>query len=58
MKKRSIDFTEPQYAFLQAEAKGFGIRVADLVRRIVDEYRERRSAIAASRRISEDRIKP
>jgi len=41
MYKQMISFTEPQMAFLKAEAKRLGIPVADLVRRIIDEHRER-----------------
>jgi len=40
MKKRMISFTDPQEAFLKREAKKLGISVSDLVRRIVDQYRE------------------
>jgi hypothetical protein len=38
--KRSTFFTEPQHAFLEMEAARLGITVSDLLRRIVDEYRE------------------
>jgi hypothetical protein len=38
--KQSVVFTTPQRAFLEKEAKRLGISVSDLVRRIIDEYRE------------------
>ena len=38
--KRKITMTEPQDVFLRIEAKRLGITVADLVRRIIDIYRE------------------
>lgn len=41
MKKQMISFTEPQLVFLKREAKRLGISVAELVRRIVDAYRQR-----------------
>lgn len=40
MNKRMISFTDPQVDFLKREAERLGISVADLVRRIVDQYRE------------------
>jgi hypothetical protein len=43
VRKQMVSFTEPQMDFLQQEAKRLGIPVAELVRRIVDEYRERQS---------------
>lgn len=42
MHKQMVSFTQPQIAFLKAEAERLGISVADLVRRIVDAYREER----------------
>ena len=39
MKKQMVSFTEPQLEYLRAEAASFGISVAELVRRIVDDYR-------------------
>jgi hypothetical protein len=38
--KQSVVFTDPQLQFLKKEAKRLGITVSDLVRRIVDKYRE------------------
>jgi hypothetical protein len=35
-----ISLTEPQDAFLKREAERLGISVADLIRRIIDLYRE------------------
>jgi hypothetical protein len=40
MNKRMISFTHPQEAFLKQEAQRLGVSVSDLVRRIVDQYRE------------------
>jgi hypothetical protein len=40
MNKRMISFTGPQEIFLKQEAERLGISVSDLVRRIVDQYRE------------------
>ena len=38
--KQSVVFTAPQHAFLEKEACRLGISVSDLVRRIIDQYRE------------------
>jgi hypothetical protein len=38
--KQTVTFTEPQAAYLKDEAARLGISVADLVRRIIDHYRE------------------
>lgn len=45
MPRQMLQFTEPQLVFLKEEAKRLGLGVAELVRRIVDAYRdaERRS---------------
>jgi hypothetical protein len=43
MQKRMVSLTEPQVAFLKAEAARLGISVADLIRRIIDQYRNERS---------------
>lgn len=40
--RHSISFTDPQYAFLAAEAERLGVSFADVVRRIIDEYRAER----------------
>ena len=40
--RQSVTLTEPQFAFLKAEAERLGITVSDLIRRIVDVYRETR----------------
>lgn len=42
MHKQMVSLTEPQIAFLKKEAKRLGISVSDLIRRIVDEWREGR----------------
>jgi hypothetical protein len=39
MQKRMVSLTGPQVAFLKAEAARLGISVADLIRRIIDQYR-------------------
>jgi hypothetical protein len=36
----SVVLTEPQMAFLKAEAARLGATLGELVRRIVDQYRE------------------
>jgi hypothetical protein len=38
--RQSVTFSDQQIADLRAEAKRIGITVSDLVRRIVDRYRE------------------
>jgi hypothetical protein len=42
MTKLMISFTDPQIAWLRAEADRLGISVAEYVRRIVDAKRERK----------------
>lgn len=39
--KRTVGFTTAQYKWLQDEAKVLGISIADLIRRVIDEYRNR-----------------
>jgi hypothetical protein len=39
--ERTIKFTEPQWAWLDSESARLGITVSDLVRRTIDEKRER-----------------
>jgi hypothetical protein len=39
MPRQMIQFAEPQMAFLKEESKRLGITVAELVRRIIDDYR-------------------
>ena len=41
MMKRMISLTDPQDTYLKVEADKLGISVADLIRRIIDEYRAR-----------------
>jgi len=41
MYKQMISFTEPQHDYLEEEAQRLGIPISELVRRIVDKYRER-----------------
>ena len=41
MHKQSLVLTDPQAAYLKAEAERLGISVADLVRRIIDQHREK-----------------
>jgi hypothetical protein len=38
--RTSVVLTDPQMAFLEAEAARLGITLGELVRRIVDQYRE------------------
>ena len=40
MFRQTISFTQPQESFLKAEARRLGITVSDVVRRIVDQYRD------------------
>lgn len=39
MHKQTISFTDPQVAYLRAEAEKLGISLADMVRRIIDQHR-------------------
>ena len=38
--KRMVAFTRPQMAFLQARAKKLGVSVSEVIRRIIDDFRE------------------
>jgi ribbon-helix-helix CopG family protein len=40
--RRSVTLTAPQLGFLKQEAERLGISISDLVRRIIDAYREGR----------------
>lgn len=40
MLRRSVGLTKPQREFLEKEAARLGITVVDLIRRIIDQYRE------------------
>ena len=40
-KQRSIVFTAPQYDFLEREAARLDVTISELIRRIIDEFRER-----------------
>lgn len=40
--RQSVVLTKPQIAFLKKEADQLGITVSDLIRRIIDKYREQR----------------
>ena len=40
MHRQMVSLTEPQVAFLREAAEKLGISVSDMIRRIVDEYRE------------------
>lgn len=44
MHKQMVSLTGPQITFLKTEAVRLGISVSDLIRRIVDRYREARDA--------------
>lgn len=39
----SVPLTTPQDAYLRAEAERLGISIADVIRRIIDAYRESKS---------------
>jgi predicted DNA-binding ribbon-helix-helix protein len=41
--RQSVTLTAPQFAFLKKEAKRLGISVSDLIRRIIDQYREEKA---------------
>jgi len=41
MHKQMVSLTEPQIEWLKAESARLGLSVSDLIRRIVDEHRER-----------------
>lgn len=41
--RQSVTITKPQAEFLEAEAAKLGITVSDLIRRIIDQYRESKS---------------
>ena len=43
MHKQLVSLTDPQRAYLKAEAERLGISVSDLIRRIVHSYREQAS---------------
>ena len=38
--RRTMTFTGPQVTFLRDKAASLGISVSDLVRRIIDQYRD------------------
>jgi predicted DNA-binding ribbon-helix-helix protein len=40
--RQTVTFTKPQYDWLKAEAERLGISVSDLIRRLIDEGRDRR----------------
>lgn len=41
-RKRSLNFTIKQHGFLEKEAARLGITVSDLIRRIIDQYRDKK----------------
>ncbi len=41
--KMSVAMTQPQLAYLKSEAERQGISVGELLRRIIDQYRESKS---------------
>lgn len=47
--QQSVLLTSPQLADLQAEAMRLGLPVADVVRRIIDAWREPRAGMQQSR---------
>jgi Ribbon-helix-helix protein, copG family len=40
--RQSVTLTKPQLEFLKREAERLGISVSDMIRRIIDAYREGR----------------
>jgi len=40
--RHTVSLSDPQLAFLEKEAERLGISVSDLIRRIIDTYREGR----------------
>ena len=42
--RQSLTLTQPQREFLASEAARLGVTVSEIVRRIVDQYREARNA--------------
>jgi predicted DNA-binding ribbon-helix-helix protein len=40
--RQSITLTKPQFAFLRKEAARLGVSVSELIRRIIDQYREKK----------------
>lgn len=41
MKRRTYFMTEEQHAWLEKKAAKMGIKISELLRRIIDEYRKR-----------------
>jgi hypothetical protein len=41
MLRQMVQFTEPQMAYLRRRAAKLGVTIAELVRRIIDDHRER-----------------
>jgi hypothetical protein len=39
----SVPLTSPQDAYLRAEAERLGVSIAEVIRRIIDSYRESKS---------------
>ena len=46
MQRQGVSLTEPQKAFLEKKASELGISVSDLIRRIIDQYRDDHTPIA------------
>jgi hypothetical protein len=42
MHKQTISFTQPQIEYIRQEAERLGISVADVIRRIIDQHREKK----------------
>lgn len=40
--RRTVDFTDPQMEWLRKEAYRLGVTITELVRRIIDEAREKK----------------
>lgn len=50
--RRNVYLSEPQDAYLAAEAERLGISITELLRRIVDQHREKEAANTKPRKAS------
>jgi hypothetical protein len=42
LQRQMVQFTEPQLDYLRKEAARLGVSISELVRRVIDEHREKR----------------
>lgn len=42
--RQSVTLTKPQAEYLKAEADRLGLTISDMIRRIIDAYREQRGS--------------